>query len=441
MQEGGSHMMKHGIYGGVQFGLDKFKLATGIEKTLASGMEGLRMRDFARSGDMRVRGTTTGLPGRRLQGVDLRLDQFDLSAPKKVILEARPGSWCDSAMSLNACAPVADSFWSGFSATSKAFREDDAKLLRAVFNEQISDRRDEGDLFVPPDNSHAYVNKLRSLVIEESNILQRRKNHFASKEFAMDAPGPLFPRSWSLLSETSKLSERAPTGSLHVREDMKGPELNQACQAAPPVFERKTEDGLVFRIYRIGSIEVRTTQENDSKEYVEVVFSIREPQGLSLASKTIKDSETITKVMEFVENLQGGDLGAASYPKAHYYIVLETETGGKVVTELTESGKLKWQENPEDLMDRNSLARVVRTAMCASPVLVQEVRSYMEHMQHQLTSSASQSTRKQYARNVFSMACHRPRQQDSSFHIGPMSKSIKSTLPVRSAVRRSPFKC
>merc|ERR1711988_35294 len=132
-----------------------------------------------------------------MKGVDLRLDQFDLTAPKKVMLEAPFGSWCDAADSLEACAPVADQFWAGLAKAFTVFRKEDLQLLRAVFNKTMSDRSCEGDVFAPPDASYSYVMQLRTLVKEEQEVRQKRQDHFFSKLFVIDSPGLLFPRSWS----------------------------------------------------------------------------------------------------------------------------------------------------------------------------------------------------------------------------------------------------
>ena len=42
-----------------------------------------------------------------------------------------------------------------------------------------------------------------------------------------------------------------------------------------PSLDPSCHSGAIFRIYQIGSLEVRTTQENFGKEQVGVVFSSR----------------------------------------------------------------------------------------------------------------------------------------------------------------------
>jgi hypothetical protein len=58
-----------------------------------------------------------------LQGVDLRLDSFDLSSAKRVSLEAHEGSWGHEAKPLDECVVVADAFWRGLEDDAEAFKE------------------------------------------------------------------------------------------------------------------------------------------------------------------------------------------------------------------------------------------------------------------------------------------------------------------------------
>ena len=47
---------------------------------------------------------------------------------------------------------------------------------------------------------------------------------------------------------------------------MASPKAAKVLPVAAPEFNKATEDGVVFRIYRIGSLEVRTIQEPGSSE-------------------------------------------------------------------------------------------------------------------------------------------------------------------------------
>merc|ERR1711972_454729 len=54
--------------------------------------------------------------------------------------------------------------------------------------------------------------------------------------------------------------------------------LREALQSASPMFEQRAEDGMRFRIYKIGSLQVRTTQEHNGEEAIGMVFSTRAPE-------------------------------------------------------------------------------------------------------------------------------------------------------------------
>merc|ERR1712039_1120517 len=74
---------------------------------------------------------------------------------------------------------------------------------------------EEGDRFVLPDNSAAYVQKLRSLVLEEDSVQAKRMEHFLSTKFSMCDAGALFPSSW-----TSKLQMGGVTAvELHAKPE------------------------------------------------------------------------------------------------------------------------------------------------------------------------------------------------------------------------------
>jgi hypothetical protein len=331
------------------------------------------------------------------------------------------------------------------------FRKEDLQLLRAVFNKSMSDRSCEGDVFAPPDASYSYVMKLRALVKEEQEVRQKRKDHFFSKQFVIDSPGVLFPRSWSSLSEVTHLPDRVPQGSLHLRPEYDAVELERLCASASPVFERATEDGLTFRIYRMGSLEIRTLQELEADEVIGAVYSICAPTLKSDPSRMVKDGEAIVKVTEFVESVHGvRDNASGQRPQNHYYVVLETSKGCKLVTELMPCGSAAWQENPDELDDRSSLARVTRTTECAAGAIVSDVKAYWQSMMLHSKSAASQSMRKQYARNVFNVARRRnPLQQgiggSMMSHCAttatPQNRTNVVRASMRSAMWRSPFKC
>lgn len=206
------------------------------------------------------------------RGVDLNLDNFSLaSEPTRVELQANRGE--------EACAGIGKSFWSNLDAGSdSAFHEEDKKFLRSLFNPHLSDRRTEGDLFTPPETSCDYMNRLSSLMREEKKVCEKRKDHFYSKSFSMDDPGPLFPFTWKNTFGVVQGGKRV--GAEGARKLQERPDysaeakrIDDVMKTASPVFDKLTEDGVRFRIYQVGALEVRTTQENLCKEIVGVVYS------------------------------------------------------------------------------------------------------------------------------------------------------------------------
>mmetsp|Transcript_139414 Transcript_139414/g.242666 ORF Transcript_139414/g.242666 Transcript_139414/m.242666 type:complete len:1003 (-) Transcript_139414:137-3145(-) len=379
-------------------------------------------------------------PESKLKGVDLRLDDFDLSEVKRVTLEAPAGSWNEQVQSLDACVSVGDAFWASIDDEKSVFKAEDKELLRDIFNPRLSDRRMEGDCFVPPDASHANVTSLRNLVKEEDWVRQRRQEQFFSKKFVMDDPGPLFPSSWKPSieiargREPAKLPAERAKGMLHARPDYKVQLrlLGHILQSATPVFDKSTEEGLRFRIYRIGTLEVRTTQEPDGKEDIGIVYSVRRrrPQQESPAAK-IGEQEKIVKVTEYVERISGRkDTDPESSSCRRYYLVLETEKGHKVVTEQRTDGHATWQESAEDLEDRNSLAKVLRLKECSNGITVQDYKHFQEGVIHRVGPyGPTRSACKRYVRNGFALA---------SGVNGPNAAEIGISRPAAVAAGRPP---
>lgn len=476
-------MHAHGVYGGVQFGLDKFNLATSIGRTgmpaaslgasiqagprlaasisagqagLSAGMPQHRLAfglsrkagvapvsnimslasgaqfappsaalsasalpparlgaalSAASIGAPRLSALSaasiSAVPGQpRLQGVDLRLDKFDLSEARRVSLEAQSGSWRGQVKSLDQCAAVGPSFFASLDGKQNIFKADDKALLEKVFDPALSDRRSEGDLFVPPDASFSYVQKLRSLVKEEQAVRQRRKEHFLDQAFIVDKPGPLFPHSWTPNFEIARgrksVQEIRPVGTLTSRPEYKSQAavLEQVLKASAPVFDKTTEEGLRYRIYRLGSLEVRTTQELKESEVVGAVFSIRNQAPNSASAKAkIGDQEKITKVTEYVERafVPGAD---STGLRRRFYIMMETDQGHKIVTERLNDGKFSWVSNPEALEDRNSLAKVTRQETVTTGVIVRDMKA----CQTKLTEEGATPSSKRYAQALFTRA-------------------------------------
>merc|ERR1712241_46208 len=129
--------------------------------------------------------------------------------------------------------------------------------------------------------------------------------------------------------------------------------LEDALESVVPEFDKATEDGSRFSIYRIGSLEVRTITEPDCEPVIGAVFSVHAPTE---GKQAISEQEVIVKATEYVERV---DLEFQLYTK------LETNQNNILVVEELEGGTLRFEENPSNLEDRTSLAKVLRTAECS----------------------------------------------------------------------------
>jgi len=427
----------NGVYGGVEFGIDKFDLAEPRTWRLrtaiapAAPVVGARLpaprgvaapmvsTTLARA--VRAVPTAPGVPGvalavprfsRRVKGVgaargvDLNLDQFDLSSAEQVA-----GQACQSSDAVGA---IGSAFWSHIDGSSSVFKDEDAALLRHIFNPHLSDRRDEGHRFVPPDTNLEYVHELRSLVDTEAKVKQARRDCFLSDKFAVGEASPLFPASWRSSFGITRAGPQPQARELVERPDYKAAArvFEQAMRAAAPDLDRSTEDGTRFRIYRFGSVEVRTTQEQNEKEVIGAIFSLRSAKE-ARARGAVQKCERFVKATEYVE-AASQDAKPSGEPARHRsYVVFETEAGNMVLTEKLEDGTVAWSENPADLEDRNSFARVVRSADCGSAgIAVCDAESCCASEQSPLAASASQC--KRFAQAAFSLASG-ARHADSGF--------------------------
>jgi len=330
-------------------------------------------------------------PPSLLRGVDLNLGKFDLTATAKVTGEA--AVWGSD---LQACTPVASAFWPSIDdKAATAFGAHDKKLLSEIFHPVLSDRRQEGDRFVPPETSFDYMQKLKALVQEEKKMQEKRKMHFFSSSFVIGAAGPLFPSSWTERVEIARADAAAKAAApLKPRPDLlaQAALLEPTMKSVTPTFKEITEEGLTFRIYRLGSLEVRTTQEHGGKEEVGVVFSRSQTVMVAQAMQGSIDEERLVEATEYVEE------------GPHYYVVLETAKGNVIVTEKLEGGELAWVENPLDLEDRNSLAKVLRSES-GLQATISDLKSYFQTSRAATGDSAS--ARKRFARRAYGRAIRR----------------------------------
>jgi len=402
------------VYGGVQFGLNRFRMApaAGAAGAIAArrGIVPMGAAVTARRGFVPSRFTATrlqmpstisaslGAMSASARGVDLELSKFNLDRTTPVVR----GSAMACGADLDACVNIGSAFWTQIEGDAKSnFGDEQKSLLRDVFHPKLSDRRGEGELFIPPDTSYAYAMRLKSRVAEEKQVQQRRKDHFFSPKFVAAEPGSLFPTSWSSAFEISRGSasgkaQPPPGGLLHPRPDYQAQAalFSKALKSATPVFDKTAEDGLAFRIYRFGSLEVRTTQEPGGQEEIGAVFSFSQQAQAHECKESAGDQERIHKVTEYVENDASGN--------AHYYVTLETQAGNTIVTEKLRDGTVTWNENPCDSDDRNSMAKVLRSADCsAESITVHDMKLYQLS---RTKSDTSYSARKRYSQRTYSRA-------------------------------------
>jgi hypothetical protein len=474
----------HGIYGGVQFGLDKFNLAKSRGAMPLQATVSARAPSATLSGAVRRQGLARFAPGQlmkgvpslatsvapgaaigasmtmparhrlgamaplmgrpmaasigaqssdRLQGVDLRLDSFDLSEAKRVSLEAQEGSWNGQLKSLDECVAIGTSFWSSLDTEEKIFKDEDCKLLKAIFDPKLTDRRSERELFSPPDASHTYVARLRQLVKEEEGVRQRRKEEFFSQNFDMDQPSSLFPLSWKAAFESSTSPKQCPRAALTPRPDYKDKAaelLQSALRGNATVFEKSTEEGLRFRIYSLGVLEVRTAQEVDGEEIVGAVFSTQPLPKTAGSSADIDEHQRVTKATLYVERAGGCIKTACPSACRRYFMVVETVNGQRICMELQPTGAATLELEPADLDDRISLAKaLVPGAECKKGLCIGDMKSFQQSLTRQGVA-ASSAVCKRHAQKLFTRAtgisAPRPYQAGKGVAFGLMASSMAS---------------
>jgi hypothetical protein len=274
-------MRAGGVARGVAFGLDRFTVgarpatlsatvvgARGVAPRVSAALSmatsvtgGLRAPTMMRAASaMRA-----GVPSAR--GVDLNLDEFTLTEHAYA-----EGYWAGTLDSAEAQAPIGAAFWSSLDAGATAFRDRDARLLKAIYNPKLSDRRDEGDCFVPPETSSVYLARLRDLITKEASVQEERVSKFLSSDFAVDDAGSLFPPSWQVPFRVADMQSAKKTRGCpaHTNEKVV---FDAVLGKTGPFFDKATEEGTRFRIYRDGKLEVRTIQEVGGKETLGAIFT------------------------------------------------------------------------------------------------------------------------------------------------------------------------
>jgi hypothetical protein len=396
------------LCGGVQFGLEKFKLFYGIAaapSAVSKEFPPPPRFPMPSPPEHSLFGAEPLAGSDDFRGVNLSLDKFNLSKPIKVTIPT--GSWGANVKSPGACTAIGGAFWKSISEDSESmFKKDDKALLTAVFNPHLSDRRCEGDIFVPPDTSLTHMNKLKELVKQEQVVREERKAHFFSSAFVVGDAGNHFPMSWTDPCELKRAEEARGAYVLSARADYKSNAdmFDDLLASVTPVFDKSTEDGFRFRIYKCGSLEVRTCQEPDGIETIGAVFSVRSGAQVSAKQsgqgRTIAEHEKVVRAVQFVERgtrgISKSTIALNGRPYNQFYVMLETELGSRIVTEKLADGTVTWKENPADLEDRNSLGKVVFMKDCTSTaVTVKDMQKYQQGAN--TGKRASGSKRKQYA--------------------------------------------
>lgn len=435
---------------GLQFGLDKFELAqrsgmppTGPMRAPPQATTGLQIGPGARGGPLdantklfvperfqigqrELAPTGRGTP----QGVDLNLDKFALTEPDSFGCALPP---CSAPLDSGAGrVMLGRAFLEKLRAgTLQCLREEDKAFLKAMFNPVMCDRIEEGAAFTPPDPDHKYVAKVRNLVNEEGFILQRRRLRFFDKTFISGNAGPEFPASWTSnfqVEKDGKTEQQTAADRQGLVEIQVDAVFQQTLQKdvlplAASEFQRSTEDGVVFRIYRIGSLEIRTTQEPAGEEIVGAVFSRRAPEWVLRSgnkAKQARDEEAIVKAKVYIEASETEDtrtMAAVSSDKPfyHFFVVLETDATNAIVTEQLRDGSLGWAVNPSNLEDRNSLAKLLFAVEAGGKASVHSAKKL------QATSSS-----KAYARALLKLVA------DFTFQGKWGGKADQGALPVPS---------
>merc|ERR1719265_1643121 len=108
----------------------------------------------------------------------------------------------------------------------------------------------------------------------------------------------------------------------------------------------------------------------------------------------IDHQEKLAKVTLYVEhNMQ----------YYHYYVVLESVQGNTVVTEQHQDGSVSFDENPADVSDRNSLAKVMYAADCSARELsIMDIKAVAD--MHVSNCGASDANRNEYAKSMYNRA-------------------------------------
>eukprot|EP00930_Biecheleria_cincta_P060794 TRINITY_DN4638_c0_g6_i1.p1 TRINITY_DN4638_c0_g6~~TRINITY_DN4638_c0_g6_i1.p1 ORF type:complete len:952 (-),score=197.30 TRINITY_DN4638_c0_g6_i1:126-2927(-) len=414
----GSQSSLRAIYGGVQFGLDKFELSqrSGLQG-VGPGLQGAPMsHSLAPPQGMQIgpgsrqpmfmpQRFQIGQRGETPQGVDLNLDKFGLSSPDYFAGTLPP---CSAPLdSREGRVTLGRAFLRKLEQNSYNLKEEDKAMLKRLFHPTVCDRTQEGDAFIPIDPNGEYITKVKNLVHEEDLLLKRRKARFSDKCFHVDNAGAEFPASWRACAQIEKdgrqdmlASDRHSLVQVQVDAAFEKMLIDDILPAAASDFQKSTEDGVVFRIYKIGSLEVRSTQEPESEQEIAAVFSRRAPSWQLSSGRKAKEAsedEAIVKAKAYIEPTEEA--------ACHFYVVLETNASNSIVTEKRKDGSIGWAVNPDNLEDRNSLAKLLFTVDSKYGMTVRDLKNVQSKSFAPVlpAKNALSSASKSYAKAIFQL--------------------------------------
>jgi hypothetical protein len=323
-----------------------------------------------------------------VRGVDLNLNGFDLTVLERAEVPKA---------SRDGCALAGSGFWTQIMTEGVGAGNEELAFLRDVFKSDLSDRRDEGEHFVGPSMSASYLHKLQGLVQEETKVKEERLAHFISEDFVLSNAGPLFPASWASSVESPG------QGNLQLEVCLFEDAVDLATLKASvaPIFDKGTEDGVRFRVYRWKGFEVRTWQGCKGPESIGVVFSMGESERGCIrgAEKVVK----ITQYVSFEQRAQEGNRDREQQ-RFRYQLLLETESGHHIATEGRLDGQVAWEEQPADLEERRASWKTLGAVDCSKArITVQDVRRYTEA--HGAAFTTSNAGCKRYAKGLYNWAC------------------------------------
>jgi len=334
------------------------------------------------------------------QGVDLNMDKFNLSSAEK------SGEWGKKVLAAEGEGPLkCSAFWSNLSSEESMLSQETKTLLTAVFDSQLCDRRGDGELFVPPPTNCA--DKLRHLILAEAATRKQRTDFFLSDVFSAEtnvSDGSIFPASWAPSIGLDNKTAQTPE-VLKLRPDLKSQAqvLSEFLVGAVPKFDRCTEDGTRWLVYRVGALEIRAIQAPGGSVEIGAVFSVLSSldQGAQ-GRRTAADSEVITEVKLCVESAAHGKL------RSQHFLAVTTQAGSKVLIERRGDGSLAWVEGARNVEDRISLAKTVESISdCKKGTTIGELRAQHEVEASANVDSASGSRSKRYANSLYMLASGR----------------------------------